>query len=130
LGEPTYWPTMIIKMPDLIDFCIIKGLLKTLFECKSCSDLSSDHSPVLTSLSTKIMLYSKPCKLYNNRTDWDCFQRSLVSFLSVNHSLKNDSDIEEAIGILITVFEELLGILLSRPPTQNLSTTFCLLGKK
>lgn len=31
-GKPTYWPTDIRKIPDVIDFCIIKGFSKIYFK--------------------------------------------------------------------------------------------------
>jgi len=67
-GEPTYWPTHTRKISDLIDFCIIEDLSKELIECKSCFDLSSDHSLVLISLCRRIKLTSKPYRLHNQYT--------------------------------------------------------------
>jgi hypothetical protein len=45
MGEPTYWPFDRNKLPDLVDFCVTKGILQDFAEAKSCFDLSSDHSP-------------------------------------------------------------------------------------
>jgi hypothetical protein len=46
-GKPTYWPSDRNKLPDLVDFCVTKGIPQDLAVAKSCPDLSSDHSPVL-----------------------------------------------------------------------------------
>jgi hypothetical protein len=44
-GEPTYWPTDREKLPDLIDFCVTKGIPPNFAVAKSCLELSSDSSP-------------------------------------------------------------------------------------
>jgi hypothetical protein len=62
-GEPKYWPTDIKKVPDLIDFCVIKGIPNHCLNANSCLDLSSDHSPVLISLSTTTVENTKPPSL-------------------------------------------------------------------
>ena len=42
-GEPTYWPSDTKKFPDVIDFCVCKGIPSAIISSKSCLDLSSDH---------------------------------------------------------------------------------------
>jgi hypothetical protein len=46
-GEPTYWPSDSNKLPDLLDFCVMKAIRQYFAVAKSCFDLSSDNSPVL-----------------------------------------------------------------------------------
>jgi hypothetical protein len=43
-GHPTYWPSDIYKIPDLVDFCATKGIPPNFAVVHSCLDLSSDHS--------------------------------------------------------------------------------------
>lgn len=54
-GEPTYWPTDIHKTPDLLHFFITKGISKIYTKIESCYDGSSDHSPIIASLSTTVI---------------------------------------------------------------------------
>lgn len=42
--HPTYRPTDIGKISDLLNFCIPKNIPRRYFEAKNCYDLSSDHS--------------------------------------------------------------------------------------
>jgi hypothetical protein len=49
-GEPTYWPSDRNKLPDLMNFCVMKGIPQDFIVAKSCFDLSSDHSLVLITL--------------------------------------------------------------------------------
>lgn len=73
-GKPTYWPTDFRRVPNLMDLCVIKGIPNTHLRCDSSTELSSDHSPVSITLSRKITLTTKPCKLHNHRTDWTHFK--------------------------------------------------------
>jgi hypothetical protein len=50
-GEPTYWPSDSNKLPDLVDFRVTMGIPQDFAEAKSCFDLSSDHPPVLITLT-------------------------------------------------------------------------------
>jgi hypothetical protein len=52
-GEPTYRSSDRNKLPDLVDFCVTKGIPQDFVVAKSCSDLSSDHSPVSITLEAR-----------------------------------------------------------------------------
>ena len=52
-GQPTYWPTDRNKIPDVIDFCVTKGIAQNYMLAESNLDLSSDHSPVIITISTR-----------------------------------------------------------------------------
>jgi hypothetical protein len=95
--EPTYWPTDQNKLPDLVDFCVTKGIPCNFADAKSCLELSLDHSPVLVTLSTQAILQVPQPRLCNRQTDWDVFRHLLNERLLLNVTLKTDSDIETAI---------------------------------
>lgn len=59
-GEPTYWPTDTNKLPDLLDFFICKGLSSSYLRAESCLDGSSDHTPVLLSVSAMVIEAERP----------------------------------------------------------------------
>jgi hypothetical protein len=60
-GQPTYWPTDRRKIPDIIDFCITKGISNNYLKAESCLDLSLDHSPVIITYSTQILREKTTC---------------------------------------------------------------------
>lgn len=96
-GEPTYWPTDPAKLPDVIDFCITKGIPKNRFKVESCTDLlSSDHTPIIVTLSTHVILMEKPLTLSNKRTNWQQFRQLLDELLNLDIPLKTNRDIDEA----------------------------------
>lgn len=55
-GEPTYWPTDVNKHPDLLDFFVVNGIAKFYFNVESSLDSSSDHSPIIATISTSVIM--------------------------------------------------------------------------
>jgi hypothetical protein len=96
-GEPTFWPTDLNKLPDLLDFCVTKGIHSNFATAKSCFKLSSGHSPVLVSLSKQTFLRSPPPRLYNQRTNWEAFRDLINERLQLHAPLKTESDIGDAV---------------------------------
>lgn len=70
-GEPTYWPTDTNRLPDLVDFFIIKGLSYVYFEVESSLDSVSDHTPVIATFSISPIQKEQKEVLYNYKTDWN-----------------------------------------------------------
>lgn len=104
-GEPTYWPTDRNKLPDLVDFCITKGIPPNYLTAKSCFELSSDHTPILISLSHKTLPSVSHPSLYNKKTNWDYFRLLLSDKLSPNIPLKTAADIEAAVNNLTKLIQ-------------------------
>jgi hypothetical protein len=76
-----------------MDFCVTKDIPCNFADAKSCLELSSDHSPVLVTLSTK----APQPKLCKRKIDWYAFRHLLNERLQLNVYLKTDSDFEAAI---------------------------------
>ncbi|XP_011063431.1 PREDICTED: RNA-directed DNA polymerase from mobile element jockey-like [Acromyrmex echinatior] len=95
--EPTYWPTDRRKIPDVIDFYVIKNINKRYLKVQSCLELSSDHSPVLLSVCSKVFKKEKPCVLCNRRTDWTYFREQVEKTLNTSISLKTENEINESV---------------------------------
>lgn len=104
-GEPTYWPTDRNKIPDLIDFCVTKGITQNYLLAESNLDLSSDHSPVIITISTHIILKSHPPTLYNRHTNWIQFREHL-SIIPTDVPLKTEYDIDEAVELLTCAIQD------------------------
>ncbi|KAA5656564.1 hypothetical protein F3G64_34640, partial [Pseudomonas aeruginosa] len=72
--EPTHWPTDQNRLPDVLDFFITTGLSRLFFNVESCLDSSSNHVPVILTVSTTILKKEVRQTLYNKYTDWDSFR--------------------------------------------------------
>jgi hypothetical protein len=71
-GTPTYWPTDPNKLPYLLDFFIISKNSPFNTEIQPSYDLSSDHTPIITTISTttiKIKLQLKTPKCIHKLAD-------------------------------------------------------------
>jgi hypothetical protein len=73
-GEPTYWPSDHNKLPDLLDFFIYKGIATHYSQIEPNHELSSDHTPVIATLSTHVINKPKIPMLITNGTNWALFR--------------------------------------------------------
>lgn len=95
--EPTYWPTDLNKTPDLLDFCVTKGIAPDHVKAESCLDLSSDHSPVIVTLSLNCLPPKTPPTLHTTKTDWHHFRAKLDELISARICLKTEEEIDNAV---------------------------------
>src|SRR6476661_823461 len=49
-GQPTYWPTDHQKIPDVIDFGVVKNIPIETIHVEASLDLSSDHTPTIVTI--------------------------------------------------------------------------------
>jgi hypothetical protein len=103
---PTYWPTDPNKIPDLLDFFIAKGISRLYFKVESCADSSSDHTPVILTISTLVIYNEPPDTLYNIRTDWGSFREYIDSKIELKKALKTTEDIDSATKYITTLIQE------------------------
>jgi hypothetical protein len=54
-GEPTDGPLNPNKLPDLLNFFILHGITSNYMQVESRFELSSDHSPVIATISTHVI---------------------------------------------------------------------------
>lgn len=95
-GEPTYWPSDPHKIPDLLDFFITKGVSPNFTDIESNGDLSSDHTPVIATISATIIKRTPKPSLYTNKTNWELFREIVNENLQLHISLKTTQEVEEA----------------------------------
>lgn len=105
-GEPTYWPTDPVKIPDLLDFFIVKGISNNFLDIESCLDLTSDHTPVIATISTTFIKTSPRPSLYNKETSWNRFRELLCRNLHLNIRLKTPDEIDEATEQFIRIVQD------------------------
>src|SRR5262249_46130516 len=104
-GKPTYWPTDNKKIPDLIDFFISNGINANCAIIEGIDDLSSDHTPVLLSLSTTVIKKVKKQNLTTKRTNWETFREYLDKLIDLNVKLSNKEELESASQNFISILQ-------------------------
>lgn len=65
--------------------------------CRSCHDLSSDHSPIIIELHTIAQERAQKCVLHNKRTNWNLFRELTDKAFQEPISLKTNEEISEAV---------------------------------
>ncbi|CAB3252036.1 unnamed protein product [Arctia plantaginis] len=99
-GVPTYWPTDPQKVPDLLDFFITKNIPLRQMNVEECTDLSSDHTPVIVNVHCKAIIVEYQQRLYNRTTDWDRYRTKISESINLNLPLNNVDRVETAIETL------------------------------
>ena len=99
--NPTYWPSDPNKKPDLIDFFISKNLSENYIHIENHDGLSSDHSPVILTVSESIIEKKSPHQLTNTKTNWKLFARLVEENTNLKVPIRNPNQLEEEMETLI-----------------------------
>jgi len=105
-GNPTYWPTDPNKQPDLLDFFVTNGIPSTYTAIEASYDLSSDHSPVIATISTTPIYIQPTPRLHNLRTNWNNYRTKLQEEINLHITLKSCTEVEEATTYFINPLQE------------------------
>lgn len=96
-GKPTYWPTDLDKIPDLLDFFISRKVSPNFIEVEENFDVDSDHSAVILTLSERMIKKTARPSLVNKTTDWESFQIDLQITINLNIKLRTKEQLEEEV---------------------------------
>jgi hypothetical protein len=101
-GSPTYWPTDHSKIPDLLDFFITGGISPSYMQAAASYDLSSDHSPIIATISSVITHKKPPIRLHNKRTNWEQYRTEIEKNINLKVSLQNPTEVDDVLTNLTT----------------------------
>lgn len=104
-GKPTYWPTDTSKIPDLIDFFVVKGVSTNHIKIEESFDLSSDHSPVILILSEKLIHNPEPARLTGRTTNWDGFRNEIEANVELSVPLTTPYELEVEIDRFVEIVQ-------------------------
>ena len=103
-GTPTYWPTNENKIPDLLDFFITNGISTIYIDIQASYDLTSDHTPIIATISTTVTVRQPPPTLHSPKTNWEIYRTLVRNTTNRAVKLKERADVELStdnfIGIL------------------------------
>ena len=106
IGKPTYWPSDIRRFPDLIDFFVLKGISDNYIHVSEGIDLTSDHSPVILTISKTLIQRNELPKLTNKWTDWEGFRNDLENLVELQVPLKTPVQLEEEVDTFVTNIQQ------------------------
>jgi hypothetical protein len=105
-GSPTYWPTDTNKTPDLLDFFITNGISTDYADVAASCDLTSDHTPIIATISTTIMVRQPPPRLHTPQTQWETYKTIISHKVDQTPKLKTSEDIEIATDKFISTLQQ------------------------
>ena len=90
---PTYWPTGPQKLPDLIDFFVLRKISKNYLKIKEGVEMNSDHLPIYLTLNSSYI--EKDCNpfLSNKYIDWSYFRHILCQADFINPT--NEKEVKD-----------------------------------
>jgi hypothetical protein len=91
-GSPTYWPSDVNKIPDLLNFFVISGLSPSYTDIKPSYDLYSNHTPIISTISTSIATRIPSNRLHTSHTEWELYQSVISDKLTTTQKLKTRED--------------------------------------
>lgn len=94
-GKPTYWPTDSNKIPDLLDFFVSRNIGGNYIQIEEGDGPTSDHSPILLTLSENIITKQPNPTLTNKGTDWESFKLELAERIKLNTPIKTIEQLEQ-----------------------------------
>ena len=105
-GTPTYWPTDPNKLPDLLDFFITNGISTTYADVQANYDLTSDHTPVIATITTSVVVRKPAPRLHTSQTNWDLYKTEVRKHTTTPMKLKTSEDIEVATTNFIAILQQ------------------------
>jgi len=104
-GTPTYWPTDGNKIPDPLDFFVTNGIYSSHADIQPSHDLTSDHSPIIATISTAVVIRKPTTRLHNAKTNWETYRQIIREKAKLSIKLKDYKHIELETNNLIKVLQ-------------------------
>jgi len=104
-GGPTYWLTDLTKLPNLLDFLVVRGILANYIQIESAFELSSDHSPVIATIAASTINKAAIPMLTTTHTNWDMFWAYINEHINLRIRIKECAELDEAIQYFTTLFQ-------------------------
>jgi len=104
-GGPTYWPTDLTNLPDLLDFLVARGIPANYIQIESVFELSSDHSPVFATIGASTINKAAIPMLTTTHTNWDIFRAYINEHINLRLRIKECSKLDEATQYFTTLLQ-------------------------
>jgi hypothetical protein len=119
-GTPTYWPTDPVKIPDLLDFFVTKGISPGYTDIVPSFNLSSDHTPIIATISSSVTIRHYTPRLHNYKINCEKYREEITNNINPKIKLKTQEDLELAIETLTKVMQQ--AATQSTPPLERQKT--------
>ena len=94
-GQPTYWPTDQQKIPDVIDFGVVKNIPTETIHVEASLELSSDHTPTIAiSNPNRIVFPSGYLATPATQINWLKYKKFLSAHCTENIPLSTPENVD------------------------------------
>ncbi|KAM8702266.1 hypothetical protein ACLKA7_007608 [Drosophila subpalustris] len=100
-GRPTFFPYNRLNVPSCLDFFVYKGMPDNLLSVREEYDLSSDHLPLLASISSSVSLSNGSNSILPLGANISKFRQILDAAIHLNMTLSSTDDVDNAVQILV-----------------------------
>jgi len=116
-GSPTHWTSDPNRLPDLLHFFVLIGIATTHIQIESNGDVSSDHTPIIATVSTHILHKPRTHTLVSPLTNWNDFRYYIIAQTRCNVSLQSPDEVDDVVDTLTNLIQE--AAYLSTHPTYS-----------
>jgi hypothetical protein len=81
-------------MPDLLDFFVTNEISFTYTDIQSSYGLPSDHSPIIPTISTSVIVRKPTPRWHISQTNWDTYRRVMQGKVNLSMKLKEQEDVQ------------------------------------
>ena len=126
-GTPTYWPTDPNKLPDLLDCFVTSKISPSKVDIQPSYDLSSDHTPIIATISTTIIRRKSKPRLHNAYTNWQHYKTEICNRMNCDWKLKTCEDLDIATARFTHILQQAAELATpkskSHAPINNIPST-------
>jgi hypothetical protein len=105
-GEPTDCPLNPNKLPDLLDFFILHGITSNNMQVESRFEISSDHSPVIVTISAHVISKSTIPTLITKQTNRANIRTYIETHINLKQTIEEPNELDEANQYFTTLIQE------------------------
>ena len=122
-GEPTYWPTDLTKLPELLDFIVTRNIPANYTQLESAFEFSSDHTTVIATLSATTIPKPPTPKLTTSHTNWDMFRAYINERINLHLCIKKPTELDDATHYFTILIQAAAWHSTPTPPARMDPTT-------
>ena len=105
-GERSYSSTDLTKLSDLLEFLVARCIPENDIKAEPAFKLSSDHSPVITTICASTLNKTAFPTLTTNHTHWDVFRAYINELINLHLHIKERAELDDAKLYFTTLLQE------------------------
>jgi hypothetical protein len=89
-----------------VDFFVVKGISLAYTDMVPSSEFLSDHTPIITTISSLVIIRPNALRLHNYKTNWEKYREEIANNINLKIMLKNPEGLDSALETLTKVMQQ------------------------